>query len=447
MNDDQLLGKVGSWLEDTDTAQPDVERITARAMDQVPQVRQRGRWWPLPVFDRWSQPGSATSSPVFSALKLVAAGLIVGVFGGILLAGLLAPREGALEPAAVTEPPSPMTTERLRSVATTIDAEMGVLQVIHDGVRDIGSADSLGLVAGRDGGIWLLSDDRFVRIGSEGTHAWPPGHAESANDFGVGPGGTVWTVGVDEDGLSTIESLAGEGWTPAGPASDVRAIEIGADGTVWAMWQVPESDTVAVGYLSGDERVLVGEWPVGELYDGDLYLSETGEPWVIGAPQYRVGKPTLHRLVGGELRLEAHEDTVVAADVGSDGTAWAMSVNELVRLDGVEVEQWALPDDITVGWADAPGWTLLPGDAFRVAPDGTVWFALRAESGPPRSEQHCAGVAGFDGTNWSGPYLSDRCVDSIELAADGSVWVLARSGVGDDDLLDLYVVTPPAAGQ
>ena len=436
MNDDQLLGKVGSWLKDTDTARPDVELITERAMREVPQVRQRGRWWPLPVFDGWSQP-----------LKLVAAGLIVGIFGGFLLAALLTPREGALDPGAVTEPPPPMTTERLNSIATTVDVETGVLRVIHDGVRDIASADSLGLVAGQDGGIWLLSDDRFVKIGSEGTYAWPPGHAESASDFGVAPGGTVWTVGVDEEGRSTIESLAGEGWTPAGPASDVRAIEITPEGEVWALWQDPGSETVAVGYLSGDERVLVGEWPVAELYDGDLYLPETDEVWVIGAPQYRVGKPTLHRLVDGELQLETLEDSVVAADVGSDGTAWSVSLNELVRLDEATVERWALPDELTAAWAEIPGWTLLPGEAFRVAPDGRVWFALQAESGPPLSEQRCAGVAGFDGTSWSGPYLPDLCVDSIELAADGSVWLLAHAAEDGDEIVDLYVVTPQTATQ
>jgi hypothetical protein len=213
------------------------------------------------------------------------------------------------------------------------------------------------------------------------------------------------------------------------------------------MWQDPGSETVAVGYLAGGELVRVGEWPVTELYDGDLYLTETGEPWVIGAPQYRVGKPTLHRFVDGELQLEAYEDTVVAADVGSDGTAWAMSVNELVRLDGDAPEKWALPEPMTAGWADTPGWTLLPGDALRVAPDGTVWFALQAESGPPLSERHCAGIAGFDGTSWAGPYLSDLCVDSIELATDGAVWALAHGADGGNEIVDLYVVIPETAGQ
>ena len=49
MNDEQLLRNLGSWLKDSDAAHPDAERITAQAMSRVPQVRQRGRWWPLPT--------------------------------------------------------------------------------------------------------------------------------------------------------------------------------------------------------------------------------------------------------------------------------------------------------------------------------------------------------------------------------------------------------------
>lgn len=433
MNDDQLLGKVRSWLKDTDTAHPDVERITEQAMSEVPQVRQRGRWWPLPVFDGWGQP-----------LKLVAAGLIVGLFGGVLLAGLLSRPDDRLKPAAVSEPPLPMTTERLLTVAETIEAEPGVLQVIDDGVRDTASATSLGLVAGRDGGMWLLSDDRFARIGTEGTHAWPPGRTGSASDFGVDPGGTVWTVGVSEDGLSSIESLAGAGWTPAGPASDVRAIEIAADGSVWAMWQDPGSETVGLGYLSDGKTELVGEWPEAELYDGDVYLPETGDIWVTGAPQYRAGKPRLYRLIDGALQRQ-HELNVTAADVGPDGTAWFVSTNQLSRLDRTGTETWALPDTMTLGADDTSGWSFLPRDAFKAAPDGSVWFALRGDSGPPLSKAYCGGVAHFDGATWQGPFLPDRCVDSVELAVDGSVWLLARAAEGHADPLELFVIDPAAA--
>ena len=100
---------------------------------------------------------------------------------------------------------------------------------------------------------------------------------------------------------------------------------------------------------------------------------------------------------------------------------------------------------MTVAWGDTSGWTFLPGDAFRAAPDGSVWFALRADSGPPLTEVHCGGVAHFDGTTWLGPFLPDLCVESIGLAMDGSVWLLAHGAEGADDPVDLFVVTPETA--
>jgi hypothetical protein len=448
MNDERLLGKVGSWLKDTDNAQPDAERITARAMAQVPQVRQRSRWWPLPILDRGGQPAPASRSTAFSALKFVTAGLIVGLLGGFLLAGALTTQPVDQAPAAATDAPSPMTTEQLLSVAETVEVEPGVLQVIDDGIRGLASGDNISLVSGRDGGIWLLSKHGFLRVATEGTYEWPTGRAESVSDFEVAPDGTVWTVQVDGDGLAVVRSFDGQQWTSHEPTSDTRTAAIARDGTVWAMWQEPGSEMVTLGYLAGGDRRPVGEWPASELYGGDLYLTGADEAWLFGAPEYRVGKPRPYRLVDGALRQE-YEDTVVAADVGPDGTVWFVSLDELIRVDGstgeADPEPWALPEAMTAEWGSASGWTFLPGDALRVTPDGGVWFALRAASGPPLSEEHCGGIAHFDGTTWLGPYLADRCVESIELAADGSAWLLAHAAESSDDPVDLFVVTPEAA--
>lgn len=450
MNDERLLDKVGSWLKDTDTVHPDVERITARAMSQVPQVRQRGRWWPLPIgsaLPPGSQPAPASGSTVFSALKFVSAGVIVGLFGGFLLAGVLTTQQGdVIDPAAVPDSPSPMTIDRLLSVAETEEVEPGVLRVVDDGVRDLASADNFGMVTGGDGGIWLLSKEGFLRVATEGTHEWPTGRTGSVSDFEVTPDGTVWTVQADEDDLSAVQSFDGQHWTSHEPTSDTRAVAIAIDGTVWAMWQDPGSEMVTLGYLAGGDRRSIGEWPESELYGGDLYLTGADEAWLIGAPEYRVGKPRPYRLVDGALQQQ-YEDTVVAADVGSDGTVWFVSLNELIRLDGTaggaDPEPWALPEAMTAEWGSASGWTFLPGDAFRAAPDGGVWFALRAASGPPLSEELCGGIARFDGTTWLGPYLPGLCVESIELAADGSVWLLAQAAESDG-LVELFVVTPEA---
>jgi hypothetical protein len=448
MNDEQLLQDLGSWLKDTDTARPDAERITARAMTQVPQVRQRGRWWPLPALDRESRPALASGSALFSALRFVTAGIIIGLFGGFLLAGVLITPQGDTSiPAAVTDSPSPMTTDRLLSIAQTREVEPGVLQIIDDGVRDLAAADAISLVSGRDGGIWLLADDRFLRVGSDATYEWPPGQADIVSEFEVAHDGTVWTVQAGEDDLSIVRSFDGERWIPHGPALDTRAIEIAPDDTVWAFWQDQGSETLSLGYLAGGDRQPVAAWPESQLHGGELFLTGTGEVWVSGAPEYRVGKPELYRLVDGTLQQE-FAATMVAADVGADGTAWFVSLDELIRLDGAvegaEPEAWALSDAMTDAWGSTSGWTFLPGDAFRAAPDGSVWFALRSDSGPPVPEVHCGGIAGFDGTTWLGPFLPDLCVESIDLAADGSVWLLAHAVDGSDPV-DLFVVTPEAA--
>lgn len=448
MNDEQLLRDLGSWLKDTDTAHPDAERITARAMSQVPQVRQRGRWWPLPALDRGSPPAPASGSTVFSALRFVAAGIIIGLFGGFLLASVLTTPPMEQAPAAATDSPVPVTTEELLSTAATEEIEPGLLRVVDDGIRDLATADTISLVSGLDGSIWLLSEDHLLRVGADGTYGWPSELAGPVSEFEVAPDGTVWIVGAGEDGVSTLWSFEGARWTRHGPTSDTRAIEIADDGTIWAFWQDQGSETVSLGYLAGDERHPIGEWQEGRVHGGHLYLSGSDDVWIAGAPAHREGKPELYRLVDGTLQQE-YAATVVAADVGADGTAWFVSLDELVRLDAAagdaEPESWALPGSMTAEWGSMPWWTFLPGDAFRAAPNDSVWFALRAESGPPVPEVACGGIAGFDGTTWLGPFLPDRCVESIQLAADGSVWLLARDAEHADDLVDLFVIDPEAA--
>ena len=74
---------------------------------------------------------------MFSALKLIAAGVIVALFGGFLVAGILTtPNDDQTAPAAVTTSPSPMTTDELLSGMVTEEVEPGVLRVVNDGVRD-----------------------------------------------------------------------------------------------------------------------------------------------------------------------------------------------------------------------------------------------------------------------------------------------------------------------
>ena len=112
---------------------------------------------------------------MFSALKFVAAGVIVALFGGFLLAGVLTTQQGdGVAPAAVTESPSPMTSEQLLSGMVTEEVEPGVYRVVNDGVRDLvlGPQSALDIVvADQDGSIWWLKNSGHLsRLGLAATH-------------------------------------------------------------------------------------------------------------------------------------------------------------------------------------------------------------------------------------------------------------------------------------
>ena len=76
---------------------------------------------------RWRFPS------MFSALKFVTAGVVVALFGGFLLAVILTTQQGdEVLPAAVTESPSPITSEELLSGMVTEEVKPGVFRVLHD---------------------------------------------------------------------------------------------------------------------------------------------------------------------------------------------------------------------------------------------------------------------------------------------------------------------------
>ena len=108
MTDEQLLQTLGSWLKDTDAAAPDARRLSDRVMARVPQTRQRGRWWPMPIFRRSTcvPPAvpstefelasfpSANDNPstiigrtyaMFGPIKAIIAGALVFALGGLFL--------------------------------------------------------------------------------------------------------------------------------------------------------------------------------------------------------------------------------------------------------------------------------------------------------------------------------------------------------------------------
>jgi len=52
MSDEKMAPVLSSWLKSRDVAPPEATRSAAHVMARLPQTRQRGRWWPLPIFGR-----------------------------------------------------------------------------------------------------------------------------------------------------------------------------------------------------------------------------------------------------------------------------------------------------------------------------------------------------------------------------------------------------------
>jgi hypothetical protein len=268
-------------------------------------------------------------------------------------------------------------------------------------------------------------------------------------------------------------------------------IEVTSDGTVWAVWR-DDQEGVVFGHLGADGPTVVGEWP----FDGGyLRVSDRGEAWALDHVGW--GFFGVHRFVDGAWREEEGNEwgafDRADADVGVDGTFWGIRDGHygdpigddlLIRFDGTEwmtfeppdwvptdLMEWRLVEDewVSVTRADwraaanegeAGNELLLPNSltsfrayswgGFSVAPDGSLWvparLGVRGAFNPwgDRAQSVCDhgidGVVRFDGETWS-RFLQGYCIQSMDIAADGSVWLLAHESGARFPFIQTYVVT------
>ena len=188
---------------------------------------------------------------MFSATKFVAAGVIVALFGGFLLAGVLTTPQGdeVLPAAASASPTGEATSEPTETPTTSVRTDIlpgvdltveevgpGVFRVANDGVRDLVFGSNTGMAAGHDGGVWLLRKNQFFRLGSDEWHERED--SQPVNDFLVAPDGTAWTI-EDVDSwlpMARLRSFDGETWTTHHDTTPSAALDVDADGKVWAAW-------------------------------------------------------------------------------------------------------------------------------------------------------------------------------------------------------------------
>jgi hypothetical protein len=352
-----------------------------------------------------------------------------------------------------------------------------VYRVVNDGVRELASASNREIVAGYDDGIWLLRQEEFMRLGSSASHAWPDGSGPGERDLSISPDGTIWAIPrnhSDTPSKDLLRSANGEEWTEQpchqadwpSDAQDCIGVTVARDGTVWATWR-NELNRWQVGYLGPtgwqalDEGLPLDGGP--QRFDR-LLITEDGElhgvvlSWLIELFRYDDG--TWHRI---------NDYFYSALDVGPDGTVWGTEGDRfedvLVRSQDGEWTRWSLAELVEMAWSPDGGQGLgigfddetgfIADDEFRVAPDGSLWARLWQRSDDSVTDDPsvvdweqraaaaaagdaCHGLVRFDGESVD-HFLERRCV-AFDIAADGSIWVLADEDEGGD----LYVITPEA---
>ena len=201
---------------------------------------------------------------------------------------VITPEAVAAKEAEVSEPPSieeandgqdPTTTDILPGVLLSVEEEEpGIFKVVNDGARDLALGDDTDIVAGHDGGIWLLREDHFIRLGSDVAHVWPEAGRPHRVGFEVAPDGTVWVVPLrhlpdkyyyDWPSIGPVFSFDGDGWTRTQSLPDeVWAIAVAPDGTGWASWEVGTHVLGPDGWQPFDREPIWAE---------ELQLTDSGD--------------------------------------------------------------------------------------------------------------------------------------------------------------------------
>lgn len=236
---------------------------------------------------------------------------------------------------------------------------------------------------------------------------------------------------------------------------NVRAVEVGPDGTQWILWC---PDGMAWDVCQREQRITLRTEgrterirpPQDYRFGGDgsrrtnfFAVDASGELWMSGASDGLVhfdgsDWETVDPLGGGSYGW------VGQVDAAADGTLWAYFLGPsdsgeayLARLVGDEWMICSQDDGVPVGMRDIH--MGLPG-ILTAADDGSVWLV----PGVDGSAWH------FDGSTWR-TFLDGLGVGSLGLASDGSAWVHGLTlnpargsnpgGAGD---VHTYVITPEA---
>ena len=366
------------------------------------------------------------------------------------------------------EDTEPTTTDELLAGFVTEEVEPGVLRVVSDGFHDL---DDIGgtIAAGLDGNVWVFDQRAFFRLGDEGSHDWPErarrGITGRLPRIEVGPDGTIWHAqeyfGPPGGPAFRLRSFDGDSWTVRkGPPLDLAVvwrIEQTPDGTLWALWENKNEEWV-LARLDGDRWRKFADIPIqGDIpqHEDLIGFAADAKPWFRNRD----------RLLGPDADAYRRHDVpdgfgLGRSAVGPDGSVWSVLHYEgevgpaiLHRFDGSDWERY--------DWSEGLPLYRLPPYFGRPYPHNGLLFGffigasngLWLNPGVAGSEGveiiygrqiggPCGGVAHFDGDTLSN-YLTDQCIHSMDVAADGIAWVLA-SDEPDGPAARIYIITPEA---
>jgi hypothetical protein len=278
--------------------------------------------------------------------------------------------------------------------------------------------------------------------------------------FEVATDGTMWAMrrGWDLHRFADarhevgLRSTDGEEWTVQScPQGDCYGLTVAPDGMVWATYY--DEDGKWVGRLGPTGWEPLHE--AGSVEADRLFPTEAG---VLYGVEY-ITSPHLLRYEDGAWERVCMGCSPIF-DAGRDGSLWSTGhshdgISHLKRFADGEWAEWTSADLL-------PDFAFNLGldDQFRVAPDGSLWSSLwpSADGEPPMSDDWrsavCDGLVRFDRQTLD-RFLPGRCI-SMDIAPDGSVWVLAADEVvwvpvggegrvlADNTTWDLHVITPEA---
>jgi hypothetical protein len=243
MNDERLLREVGSMLQGEGPEPPDARQSVRHAMEQMPEVRQRSRWWPYPVFYRRTQTPTSSDTSEFqpnpipapnghiptvigrttsmlSPTKAIIAGaLVFGLGGAFLIAqpfGQHSSVPGAAEAGPAESTPFTMRLNWRNEVVQSPE------QVTERGVnRSLGDCHAMSVVAPSDprmdGDVTYCASEHVYGTDRDADPNVATATYRIVNDEGAWQGsltGVWWTDPTSGDyieGAGDIVILAGEG--------------------------------------------------------------------------------------------------------------------------------------------------------------------------------------------------------------------------------------------